>query len=1235
MAVKDGYVAKLGTAEDGCEIYFYGDLYAGKYDTTLHLSEIALDDTDASRVQGRPVTITVEATGSDQGTTYTESFTYTQSRFTGGPHYFAVNDSNVPGSELFIPESGLNWYYESGQLRRNVTPFKITVNYAELSEPYEFPYSLGIEPLPKLDVNFWKNNYAYSYNSSSPSTTLSKDVTLSVTRAFSHSTYTIPSTVPTAQGYTFRKWVRYDEKCTTPVEYNPGDSFTIGYYETPIDLYALWYEDPSVTIDEFYRCDAEGNATDGGQYVKVVFTAGLPMETGGSYALRISDYTSTGTLATGEDEIEVTSIFYADLDPFIDKVAVVNLTVTDAISNTVTASASHTVSYEKPVIGSSNVYRCDSEGETADEGTMGHLIVPWVMQKMKNQSAVMQTGPTIKVRVMSSDGETKIWPTSDWKIYNPSPTTTTADKLSGELDVVIGSANLFDLNEAYNVEVKVLDAFYEASLTLVLRTAFFTMDFLGDYLWDYDNSEGEQPGHGISFGSPAKHEGFNVSMLQYAFERLDLPVYRYDTRPDEEDVPCEPCIVVVSGTKHVYLYGFAEGGQTEYDEEDIESRLTSAQQDISDLEERMVVVEEKSDPFPLEDMIPFQAGIIYPFCGDTVPDGYLLCDGRAVSRTTYSELFYVIGTTYGEGDGTTTFNIPDLTDRFLMGEGSLNDMGDYPNSGLPNITGEWYTAWNSTVRGFWNMSGSGAFYKSSDSSRPGRVTSEDKNANSNTGMPFFDASRSNPIYGNSTIVQPPAAVVKYVISTGSKYLGIKGEKGEKGDTGEKGVKGDTGTAAGFGTPTATVDSNHGMPSVTVTASGPDTAKVFDFTFHNLKGDPFTIDDVVEISAGMISPFAGSTAPDGYLLCDGSDYSSEDYPELYQVIGIAYGSGDGVNTDFNVPDLRGRTMLGAGTGTATDATAHTLGEEGGEETHTLLEAEIPSHNHNANALAVKSTSIGTSNDYYVFRGINRSSQIISYNTELASSTGGGDAHNNMQPYAVVNYIIATGKKYPALKGETGDVGNVIHIGTDQPAANSSYILWYNPLNGAFKAKQYISPDPTTVGDWGWRELTFADENNQNQTADTVPPADFLVGGKYYHVLARDGMAAYVEEALGYDPDLGEIDGSMVIFYDSEIGLTGNIPASTAAYAVIYDGGDTMSMSAYNSSNAKVNLSYWEIGEGDDYGTEDTVNANWNESWSKPRFNPSLPIYIVMDDTSQATFDQSTATYYVHNGQVTVL
>jgi hypothetical protein len=72
----------------------------------------------------------------------------------------------------------------------------------------------------------------------------------------------------------------------------------------------------------------------------------------------------------------------------------------------------------------------------------------------------------------------------------------------------------------------------------------------------------------------------------------------------------------------------------------------------------------------------------------------------------------------------------------------------------------------------------------------------------------------------------------------------------KGDTGAAGQDGTDGTSAGFGTPTASVDANVGTPSVTITASGPDTAKVFDFAFHNLKGDPgvasVTYDSVEEM-----------------------------------------------------------------------------------------------------------------------------------------------------------------------------------------------------------------------------------------------------------------------------------------------------------------------------------------------------------------------------------------------------
>ena len=59
-------------------------------------------------------------------------------------------------------------------------------------------------------------------------------------------------------------------------------------------------------------------------------------------------------------------------------------------------------------------------------------------------------------------------------------------------------------------------------------------------------------------------------------------------------------------------------------------------------------------------------GTIVPYAGATAPDGFLLCDGSAVSRTTYSALFSVIGTTYGEGDGNSTFNLPDL--EFVLKE---------------------------------------------------------------------------------------------------------------------------------------------------------------------------------------------------------------------------------------------------------------------------------------------------------------------------------------------------------------------------------------------------------------------------------------------------------------------------------------------------------------------------------------------------------------------------------------
>lgn len=68
-------------------------------------------------------------------------------------------------------------------------------------------------------------------------------------------------------------------------------------------------------------------------------------------------------------------------------------------------------------------------------------------------------------------------------------------------------------------------------------------------------------------------------------------------------------------------------------------------------------------------------GAIHAFGGSLAPDGYLLCNGAAVSRTVYADLYAAIGVTWGAGDGTTTFNVPSLTNRFLQGAAAPGGLG--------------------------------------------------------------------------------------------------------------------------------------------------------------------------------------------------------------------------------------------------------------------------------------------------------------------------------------------------------------------------------------------------------------------------------------------------------------------------------------------------------------------------------------------------------------------------------
>lgn len=134
------------------------------------------------------------------------------------------------------------------------------------------------------------------------------------------------------------------------------------------------------------------------------------------------------------------------------------------------------------------------------------------------------------------------------------------------------------------------------------------------------------------------------------------------------------------------------------------------------------------------------AGTLLPFAGTEVPDGYLLCNGANVSRTDYANLFAAIGTKWGEGDGSTTFTLPNFNDRFIEGTTDTEKVGQYLEAGAPNITGVNGTNWSTL----------GAFYKISSSNS---FASPERNG----AKVGFDASLESDIYGKSTIIQPNSA----------------------------------------------------------------------------------------------------------------------------------------------------------------------------------------------------------------------------------------------------------------------------------------------------------------------------------------------------------------------------------------------------------------------------------------------------------------------------------------------
>ncbi len=183
-----------------------------------------------------------------------------------------------------------------------------------------------------------------------------------------------------------------------------------------------------------------------------------------------------------------------------------------------------------------------------------------------------------------------------------------------------------------------------------------------------------------------------------------------------------------------------------------------------------------------------------------------------------------------------------------------------------------------------------------------------------------------------------------------------------------------------------------------------------------------------VPPASVTAYAGATAPGGWLLCDGQAVNRQIYKNLFEVIGTTYGAGNG-STTFNVPNLNGKVIVGT---SASETEFDVLGETGGEKTHTLTVDEMPSHSHGVtdpghahgitdpghahsyvNQVGDQSVNTLTTQadaadqvDYGQTTGTSTTGVTVNTATTGISiqNTGGGQAHNNLQPYMALRYII---------------------------------------------------------------------------------------------------------------------------------------------------------------------------------------------------------------------------------------
>lgn len=412
-------------------------------------------------------------------------------------------------------------------------------------------------------------------------------------------------------------------------------------------------------------------------------------------------------------------------------------------------------------------------------------------------------------------------------------------------------------------------------------------------------------------------------------------------------------------------------------------------------------------------------GTILEYSGGTAPKGYMICDGSAISRTKYPELFQLIGTTYGSGDGSTTFNIPDKRGKIGVGydgtNANFNALGKTGGEETHTIDfNHTHAQTHAFTAGYNNHDG--LKYQQGETTVQSVVATQPSD---------WSGITSNPVAGSKITLGiktwtnlQPYITLNYIIKV-EEIIPVAGRVINQEDS-----TNETSTYS-----CKYLDENFGKGG-----SGGDLTPI-----------------------GTISLFGGGVIPDGWLKCDGEVYAIDDYPELYSVVGLTWvnSSSHGASTGyFCVPDLGGRVAIGA-----TDelsalnyAKDYSLGNFGGSEKHThtirighATWYSLPLSESSYGLYVMDENGVRSTTSYDGSRvptdtrrrnaALSAGHTSFSHDGFATETQGSSFSEFTLQPYLVTNYIIKA--KHPqepdqGVLSETLPVGTVVNFdGTKIP------------------------------------------------------------------------------------------------------------------------------------------------------------------------------------------------------------